>query len=132
MSTGRALNPLAEAYLARLKDSIERASAMGRMSSWLQKNTSLGGVAFSFKDHEFQEEIVDDRHPSMVVKKPSQVGLSELMARMMLGFLAMVRDSVCLYTAPSGPDAQTFIKSRVDPVIRGSRYLRSILVTGSD
>jgi hypothetical protein len=126
------LNPIAEEYLGRLKDSIERTSALGRISYWLEKNTTLAGKPFSFKGHEFQREIVDETHPNACVIKPSQVGLSECTARLMLGFVAISPDTVGIYTLPTVHEALRFSKSRIDTVIRSSRYLSSIIIGGSD
>lgn len=126
------LNPLANEYLSRLKDSVERTSALGRVSYWLEKNTTLAGKKFSFDGHEFQRDIVDATHPNVVVIKPSQVGLSECTSRLMLGFVAISPDTVGIYTLPTVHEALRFSKSRIDPVIRGSKYLSSIIVGGSD
>lgn len=126
------LNPIAEEYLGRLKDTIERTSALGRVSYWLEKNTTLAGRPFSFVGHEFQREIVDETHPNVAVIKPSQVGLSECAARLILGFVAISPDTVGIYTLPTVHEALRFSKSRVDPVIRGSKYLSSIIIGGSD
>lgn len=126
------MNPLANEYLCRLKDSVERVSALGRVSYWLEKNTTLAGRPFSFEGHEFQREIVDATHPNVVVIKPSQVGLSECSSRLMLGFVAISPDTVGIYTLPTVHEALRFSKSRIDPVIRGSKYLSSIIVNGND
>lgn len=127
-----ALNPIAGEYLSRLKDAIERTSALGRVSFWLEKNTTIAGRPFSFVGHEFQREIVDETHPNTAVIKPSQVGLSECAARLMLGFVAISPDTVGIYTLPTVNEALRFSKSRIDPVIRSSKYLSSIIIGGSD
>ena len=126
------LDPIAQEFLNRLKDSIERTSALGRVSHWLESNTRLAGRPYSFDGHEFQREIIDSTHPNVVVRKPSQVGMSEGIARLGLGFLAVSPDIVAIYTLPTVNEALRFAKSRMDPVIRGSKYLSSALVNGND
>ena len=119
-------------YLNRIKDAVESASALGRLSKWLSKHTRLAGKPYSFVGHEFQAAIVDETHPNMVVKKPSQVGLSELTARLALGFLAVSPDTVSIYTLPTVNEALRFSKSRIDPVITNSPYLKRLIVPGND
>lgn len=126
------MNPVAQEYFNRIRDAIERTSALGRLSFWLEKNTTIAGKPFSFDGHEFQREIVDETHPNTVVIKPSQVGLSECSARLMLGFVAISPDMVGIYTLPTVHEALRFSKSRIDPIIRGSKYLSSAMVSGSD
>lgn len=126
------MDDVAREFVNRLKDATERTSALGRLSFWLEKSTVLGGRPFSFTGHEFQREIVDETHPNMVVIKPSQVGLSECAARLMLAFVAVSPDTVGIYTLPTVQEALRFSKSRIDPVIRGSKYLSSAMVSGSD
>jgi hypothetical protein len=50
----------------------------------------------------------------------------------MLGFVAISPDTVGIYTLPTVHEALRFSKSRIDPVIRGSKYLSSIIVNGND
>jgi len=127
-----ALNNFAQEYVNRLKDAIASTSALGRVSSWLEKHTTLHGKPFSFKDHEFQKDIVDDTHPNSVVTKPSQVGVSECICRLGLGFIAISPDTVAIYTLPTVYESLRFSKSRIDPVIRGSRTLSELMVPGGD
>ncbi len=119
-------------YIHRVRDAVESSSALGRLSHWLTKHTTLAGKKFSFKDHEYQEAIVDSTHPNQAVKKPSQVGLSELTARLILGFLAVSPDTVGIYTLPTVNEALRFAKSRMDPVIKGSKYLSNMISPGND
>lgn len=119
-------------YLSRVKDAVESSSALGRISYWLEKHTRLSGGRYSFKGHEFQRKIIDSEHPNQVVLKPSQTGVSEMTARLCLGFIAVSPDTVSIYTLPTVNEALRFSKSRVDPIIKGSKYLNSIMVSGSD
>lgn len=126
------LNPQAKEFLNRIKDGVARTSAMGRLSDWLTQNTTLHGRPFSFTDHEFQRQIMDERHPNVAIIKPSQVGMSETVARLVVGFLAVQNNSTAIYTLPTVNEALKFVKARIDPVIDGSPYLRSCMGTGND
>lgn len=123
---------LFEEYVGQLQDALESRSALGRLSGWLEKNTKLGSSKFSFKGHEFQREIVDSKHNNTVIIKPSQVGLTETSIRLILAFLAVEINTVALHLLPTIGEAQKAVKSRFDPVIRGSTYLKSIVHPGSD
>lgn len=119
-------------FLNRIKDQIAQTSALGRLSDWLVKHTTIKGQPYSFKNHEFQKDLLDERHPDVCVIKPSQVGLSETVARMTLGFLAVQTGSTAIYTLPTVNEALRFVKARVDPVIDGSKFIKSVMSSGSD
>lgn len=119
-------------FLDRIKDTLDRQSALGRLSVWLEKNTFLHGRPYSFKGHEFQRDIVDSKHNDAVVIKPSQVGATEFITRLVLGFLAVESDTVAMYLLPTVGEAQRAAKSRIDPIIATSPYLRTIISAGSD
>lgn len=126
------MNPVVAGFVDRIKDHAENRMVLGRMSDWLQKNTTLNGRPFSFKGHEFQIEIADCQHFDMCVIKPSQVGMSELTARIVLGFLASNTGAVAMYTMPTLHEAQRFVKGRFDPVIEGSKTLSNMMKSASD
>lgn len=127
------MNPTAAQFLDRLRDIRERSgSSMGRLSDWVVKHTNLGGKLYSFKDHEFQESIVNDVSSSAVIMKPSQIGLSQSTVHMVLGFLATNPNTTMMYGLQTLGFAQKFAKSRIDAVIRESPDISSLLVPGSD
>ena len=126
------MSNLFEEYTQQLRDAFERKSALGRLSYWLEKHTKHGGGAFSFKGHEFQRDIIDSKHNNSVIIKPSQMGLTECGARLILGFLAVEASTVAMYLLPTLGESQKAVKSRFDPVIRSSAYLKSIMHSGSD
>lgn len=127
-----AMNTVSREFLSRIKDTVARTSALGRVSDWLEKNTKINGQKFSFKGHEFQREIIDCKHPNVATIKPSQCGLSEMSARLALGFLAVQGNVVSIYTLPTVNEALRFAKSRIDPIIRDSEYLTGIMSAGND
>lgn len=127
------MNPTALAFLERLRDARESTTgSLGRLSYWLEKHTTLAGRPFSFKDHEFQRDICDDTSHTMVVIKPSQCGLSELTARMTLGFLATNQAVTAIYGLQTVFFSSRFFKSRIDPIIRESKTLSSMILPASD
>lgn len=119
-------------FIQQVEDALDRQSSLGRLSFWLEKNTTLAGRPYSLKGHEAHRAIMDSRHNNSVVIKPSQIGMTEGTARLALGFLAVEQDVVAMYLLPTVGEAQRATKSRIDPIIRTSKYLKSILVAGSD
>ena len=126
------MNSMSREYLNRIKDRVALTSSVGRLSAWLESHTTIFSKPYSFVGHEFQKEIIDCKHPNAVIIKPSQVGLSEMSARLVLGFLAVESNSVAIYTLPTVHEALRFAKSRIDPVIEGSKYLSSVMGSGGD
>lgn len=126
------MHPIAADFYDRVRDAVTETSSLVRISDWMQKRTFLGGKPYSFKDHEYQIEIVNTQHPDMCCTKPSQVGMSEAEYRMTLGLLDTTPESVALLLMPTVHEAQRQVKSRIDPIIQGSKYLSSRLHPGSD
>ena len=92
----------------------------------------MRGRLHSFKGHEFQVDIINSVHPNAVVKKPSQMGLTEAEIRFALAFLMSEKDSCCMYLLPTVGEALRMAKSRFDPVIAASGAIKNALVSGSD
>lgn len=127
-----ALDQFYAEFINRVKDQVAQTSSVGRLSTWLESHTSIFGKPYSFNGHEFQKDIIDCKHPNACIIKPSQVGLSEMSARLVLAFLAVETSSVSIYTLPTVHEALRFAKSRIDPVIEGSKYLSGIMGAGGD
>jgi len=119
-------------FVQQVEDALDRQSSLGRLSFWLEKHTRLAGSPYSLKGHEAHRAIIDSRHNNSVVIKPSQIGMTEAIGRLALGFLAVEQDVVCMYLLPTVGEAQRAAKSRIDPIIRTSPYLKSVLMPGSD
>lgn len=126
------MNELFSEYTSQLRDQLSSRSSLGRLSHWMETKTSLAGRPFSFSGHEFQKAIVDSTHHNAVIIKPSQCGMTECGARFILSFLAVEADTVSMYIMPTAHEAVRAIKSRFDPIIRTSPYLKSVLHSGSD
>lgn len=126
------MTPLAKDFYTRVKDAVKETSAMERMSDLLQKHTRLLGRSYSFKDHEYQIDICNSTHHNLVGIKPSQVGFTTFTYYSLLMMLAVTPEMVGILALPTVQDAQRMAKSRIDPIISGSKYLRERLSNGSD
>ncbi len=74
----------ARQFIDRVKAGISNSVDLTGMSGWLEQNTShpkLLNTPWSFEHHEMQKGIVNDPRHHVVVRKCSQVGLSEVSNR---------------------------------------------------
>lgn len=119
-------------FYVRLLERTDLLSTSKAVAPWLMANTKLDGRDYSFKDHEFQIDIANDDSARVVIKKCSQVGLSELSVRISLARLAMSNSLQLIYVLPSAKFAVEFSKARIDPVIEDSQKLMALLVTAAN
>ena len=133
--TDAQLNPRAQAFMERLQAASRASNDFSGISQWLIDNTTDPrdqGKNWSFKDHEFQEQILNDGTPHLVCRKCSQVGLSEVVVRLQLALLAIFPSTTAIYTLPTTSFARKFTKSRIDPVIDQSKVLKAMVPSGND
>lgn len=114
-------------HLERIRASTIDKFSMDSIAGWIQEKTFINGEPYSYLNHEYQLEILNDGSRELVIRKPSQVGISEMSARKALALCAVTRGYTVAYTLPTAGFASTFMKTRVDPVIQGSPYLREML-----
>lgn len=119
-------------HLERLKAATLDRHTLEEIPEWLCANTYINGKPFSFVDHEYQERIARDQSVEKVIRKCSQIGISELSARIALAMCNMQRGFTCIYTLPTAHFAATFMRSRIDPVIASSPYMKSSIATAHD
>lgn len=121
------MSNLADRHIERLRAKVLKRFTAKDIPEWLTEHTFLEGLPFSFKNHEYQEKIARDDSVEKVIKKCSQVGISELSLRESLALVNIIPGFVIAYTLPTAGFASTFSKTRVDPVIQSSRYLSDAL-----
>lgn len=113
--------------LDRIESAIKSKFDQTQAVEWITTHTTINNRKFSFKDHEYQERILQSEAPERVIRKCSQVGISELSARMALCFADVMRGFNQIYTLPTHAQAQRFSKTRVDPIIQDSPRLKAKL-----
>lgn len=121
-----------KAHLHRLKVALTDAAGAATIAAWITTYTFLKNRKFSFKDHEYQEVILNDPSPVKYIKKCSQIGISELSVRRMLAFTQLYPGVTSLYVLPTAAFSQTFAKTRVDPIIDSSEELSNSVFSGVD
>lgn len=111
-------------HLARLKESLSSKYNLFNLAPWISENTYLDSRRFSFKDHEYQQDILADTSPTLLVNKAAQTGLSEIFARWALAVATTQDNMTIIWTFPSASDAERFTKARLDPTIASSPVIR--------
>lgn len=119
-------------HLNRLRASVIGRHSAATVAKWIQDNTTLAMMPFSFIDHEYQERILSDTSQHVVVRKCSQVGISEVSVRMSLALVNIITPYTLAYTLPTAAFSATFAKTRVDTVINGSASMKAAIHRTND
>ena len=127
--------PQARALLNRARMSVQETRDLSGISRWIEQHTTHPKdqlLPWSFIDHEYQRDILNEGRPKVSIKKCSQVGMSEVAVRLVLGLLNVLPNSTAIYTLPSTSFARKFTKARIDPVIKHSKFLRPLVPAKTD
>lgn len=104
--------------------------------AFIVNETYLNGEKFSFKDHEYQEYIIDvvEANPGCTfsVLKNSQIGLSEIFNRLILARMAIRPGTGVIISFPSKSFSQEVLKTRFSPIIRNSPTLKALIDHNND
>lgn len=119
-------------HLARLKAAVYNSYKVTDASKWITDHTYLNDDKFSFKDHEFQEQILNDPSRVINVQKCAQIGMSEAMARYALALCRIIPGLSCIMTFPFSGDSENFMRTRINPVIQGSPDLKAAVDNNLD
>ena len=120
-----------KAHMDRLRAGTLGRYKRGDIARWLEENTFLKGEPFSFAGHEYQLKIIEETSKNIVVTKPSQVGCSELVARLILARAAIEPLNI-IYVMPTQSAASDFAKGRVNDIINDSPYLSGLIDSSVD
>lgn len=114
-------------HVGRMRDSVSDVYGLTNLGTWMQKKTFLDGKRFSFKSHEFQQDVLQDQAKTSIIIKPAQVGLSELAYRYAIAACCTQDDFTIIYTFPSSSDAEKNCRTRIDPMIEGSPEVKRLV-----
>lgn len=114
----------------RLQMRFDRESGMQALDETVLKYSYVNGNRFSFKDHEFQQQIIRDTSSRISLRKCSQVGLSELMVQKTLAMASSMRHVRIIFTLPTKEMASAFSKDRIDGAIDQSEFYSSLTTAG--
>lgn len=121
---------IGENLLSQLHSSVYGATDFSQLSRWLEQNTThpmKPKELWTFAEHEYQIDILNDTSHEAFYQKCSQVGASELFVRMKLAMLGISEAITIIYVLPTAKFAVRFCKGRIDPVINGSPSLKAML-----
>lgn len=118
-------------HMQRLRAGASQATALSETSRWISDNTFSGGRPYSYKGREFQKKILDSSAKETVIRKCSQIGLTEVSTRRALALCGMIKKFTTIYTLPTATLSVIIAKTRINPIIKDSPYLSSIM-NGSD
>jgi len=118
------MTPEFKFHMERVKAATINRHSLAQIPEWVQEHTFLNMRPFTFRNHEYQEVIMRDQSVEKVIRKCSQIGISELSARIALAMCNMIPGFTVIYTLPTASFAATFVKTRIDPVIQSSAFLR--------
>lgn len=116
-----------QAHYDRLHAALFNTYNLQDVVRYIETNTYLGGDRYSFKDHEFQKDIISDTTRDVYVQKCAQVGLSEIMARYVVGLCRIMPYFSAILTMPYSGDAVKFVKTRINPFINESPDLKAAM-----
>jgi hypothetical protein len=89
--------------------------------NWVQTITLPTGP-FTFKNHEYQRGILTENAPRQVLKKGSQLGLSETqILKTMHGLIWGTYPQGALYLFPTEKDVYDFGRARFNPLVAGNQ-----------
>jgi hypothetical protein len=114
-------------HMQALRAGASQATAVNEISKWVVVNTTLHDKPYSYKNHEYQERILNSTARETNVRKCSQVGMTEASVRASLAMCGMLSNFTVIMTLPTSLLAKTITKTRVSPVITGSSYLSGLL-----
>ena len=120
------MHPAVGHFLNRVRTRAAGSRDLSRASKWIEEHTQHPKhveMPWTFLMHEMQKAIVNDSRPHVVVRKCSQVGLSEVLVRLVLAMMNIFPQSHIIYTLQTATFARTFTKTRFDPVIKASKSL---------
>lgn len=126
------MNTYLESFQEVLKLRYSVASEATAPSEWIAANTQLRGKNYSFKDHEYQIAIADDKHRIVTAEKPAQIGFTEVFLRWLICFLVQHQGSQAIMTQPTDKDMSNFAKSRVDTVFDECPVIKKLGTGGID
>lgn len=111
------VNPFIHALVTALERRYTTVEANDTLLDWVSRYTTLNGRPYSVKNYPFQEAIMNDEHPNMVVRKCSQVGVTELQMRKAVAWLIRHPRTRMIYGIPTGKLYKQFSQTRLKPMI---------------
>jgi len=121
------MNTISQMCFDRLRTTLQPTRTS--LKEFVLTKTKLNGQAFSLKGHEYQGKILEllsDPNINLVITKPSQIGISEVIYRAMLGWASMIRGFSAAVVFPTKAMSNEVFATRVAPIIDECDPLRAL------
>ena len=121
------MNPIAESSFARLQAALRPTKS--NIQDFILNKTRLHGRPFSLKGHEYQGKIIElltDPDIDLVVTKPSQTGISEIIYRIVLGWMNYISGFAAAVVFPTRAMSNEAFSTRINPIISDCEPLKAI------
>lgn len=119
----------AKQYIQRIRAGLR--PDLTSLVRFITEETYINLKPYSFLGHEFQQyftELVEkDPNVDITAEKCSQIGLSEVCFRIVLGQMALTPGYSVIYAMPSKSFAMEVLKTRMAPIIEESSQLRALI-----
>lgn len=122
------MSALIRQHLQRLRTATTNRIQRKDLARWIEQNTFINGKPFSFKNHEYQERILSDPSPELVIRKSAQTGISEMSMRMSVALVMVMPGAFRIgYTLPTATAATAYAKTRFNAIVNTSPTLRAAI-----
>ena len=120
-------NPIAEGSFSRLQAALRPTKSS--LKDFILHKTRLHGRPFTLKGHEYQGKIIElltDPDIDLVVTKPSQTGISEVIYRITLGWMNYISGFAAAIVFPTRAMSNEVFSTRINPIIADCEPLKAI------
>ncbi len=122
------LSPRDRQYIERLRAQISAARDLSDMPKWIEQNTKNptdSDKPWTFKEHEYQVDIIKDISTELSMQKCSQVGATEMWLRVLLAMMGLWKNLTAIYILPNRTLFKNVSRGRVVPIVESSPALRN-------
>lgn len=120
-------NLIAESTFNRLQAQLQPTSTS--IHDFILQKTRLHGRPFTLKGHEYQGKIIElltDPDIDLVVTKPSQTGISEVIYRVVLGWMNFIPGFAAAIVFPTKAMSNEVFSTRISPIMNDCEPLRAL------
>ena len=114
-------------HVQRVRAASQAKYGLGNLSDWIEENLYLDGRRFSFVDHEFQKDILNDTSPISMAVKVAQIGMSTISYAHALACCSIMDHWGYGYVFPNTGDATKACSTRINPMIAQSPEVRRLV-----
>ena len=122
------MSEMMNGFLESFREQIE-GRVITNPAAWAEKRRVMGAPfegPYSFRTHPWCKELHLSKAPYNVTMKSAQAGFTEVGINLALYTIDVLKKNV-LYVLPTQGDASDFARSRFNPALSLSPYLKSVL-----